>query len=521
MARTPVIFLALFALACASASPSNQPSAESLGIRFIERTDARNLAPDAFFAREYQRLNARRQHFGFETAGGTRPVKTVGLGLSGGGIRSNAFQMGLLAGLQQTKFGNATLLDRIDYISSVSGGTWANVALWAWPGDTAEMFRCLDAFAAGHSLAAQCKETAGLLRNTQNVTWIPAPFSRQRKERWEADIHENHLRLCDPDLDAPQPAAGCQAAILDQRPYFIVNSTHDAPSDKSKPDNFPLEITRDRLTAIGDRGSSGPGVVPQSGAPAGFSVDLDNSQVQWLRKKFFSGLLPGGKNGLEPGMRLSRVAAHSSAVIQGFGFGRALFLDFFFELSHGGAPVADRRLRQRYVLSDGGKSDNSGIVPLVDRGVDIVVASHLGRDEKNTFQDLNDAIAQVKRLFGCTMAAQSIAHDTIFPGSYRCPSGAAEHPMRHVHPSREAIGPFLEDLERGGPEMHALAEFLRGEMRQKGVDAFPQSKTFQFVYDPRLIRAYYLLGKFIATEQVAPFLRDQLGAAPVVAAGGR
>jgi len=66
-----------------------------------------------------------------------------------------------------------------------------------------------------------------------------------------------------------------------------------------------------------------------------------------------------------------------------------------------------------------------------------------------------------------------------------------------------------------------LETFLREEMKKKGIDGFPQSKTFQFEYDPRLIRGYYLLGKFIARHDVAPFLRDQLGVTPAVVAEGR
>ena len=128
------------------------------GIKFLESTDQRLRQPDAYFATEYQRINARRAHFGFSAAQGTtRPPALVGLALSGGGIRSNAFQLGILAGLREESFGTATLLDRVDYLSSVSGGTWASLGVWAWPGDLSQLFGCLDAAADEKAMTAQCQ----------------------------------------------------------------------------------------------------------------------------------------------------------------------------------------------------------------------------------------------------------------------------------------------------------------------------------------------------------------------------
>lgn len=64
----------------------------------------------------------RRRHLGLSNAEARRPP-TVGLALSGGGIRSATFALDLLRGMAGNR-----LLERIDYLSSVSGGGFAPAA---------------------------------------------------------------------------------------------------------------------------------------------------------------------------------------------------------------------------------------------------------------------------------------------------------------------------------------------------------------------------------------------------------
>ena len=54
----------------------------------------------------------------------------AGMAISGGGIRASAFTLGVFAGLQEIagSGGNETALDRIDFASSNSGGSWALAA---------------------------------------------------------------------------------------------------------------------------------------------------------------------------------------------------------------------------------------------------------------------------------------------------------------------------------------------------------------------------------------------------------
>ena len=57
----------------------------------------------------------------------------VGMAMSGGGMRAAAFSLGLIAGLEEItpKDGQYSALDRIDFASSNSGGSWALAALLA------------------------------------------------------------------------------------------------------------------------------------------------------------------------------------------------------------------------------------------------------------------------------------------------------------------------------------------------------------------------------------------------------
>jgi predicted acylesterase/phospholipase RssA len=484
---TSVLCTALLFAACATTVPVSQH------VRFIEKPNDRSLHPDDYFGVEYGRINARRAHFGFAHAeGNQRPAKIISLALSGGGIRSNAFQLGILAGLHDESFGGVTLLDRVDYIASVSGGTWANLAVWAWPDDVSSLFQCLDDGAL-HGFAnanAACTDALLLLRTHQRVRIIPVPD--QRKEVWQHDIEATSLKRCNPESFVSFTAQCAKNALL-TKPYFIVASTHDSPGDQGRLEHFPFETTADGIATVIDES-------PRQGFAMSFSPEGE----QWQRRKFTARFhLPGS---LTDGTKLSLTAAHSSAVLEGTGGGlRALFLDFYYQLSNDGKRVSDEsgRLREHYVLADGGKSDDTGIVPLVDRGADVIVASYMGKDSV-PFDDFDLAARQVEKLFGCAASNvdHSLCHKAFQEGTYTCPANAAKQ-IAHVHPWLNNIDQFRASFPRDVRDYLETTDKL-------AQDRFPQSKTFQTRYDEELIRAYYLLGKFMVKENVAPYLRRQL-----------
>ena len=85
----------------AAATGGGDRPADSMGMRLLKE--------------ERDAIRARRQAFGFAPG----DDRTVGLALSGGGIRSATFSLGVLQALSKT-----SLLPRIDYLSTVSGGSY-------------------------------------------------------------------------------------------------------------------------------------------------------------------------------------------------------------------------------------------------------------------------------------------------------------------------------------------------------------------------------------------------------------
>lgn len=59
-------------------------------------------------------------------------AELVGLAFSGGGIRSATFNLGVLQGLAELKFGGRSLLAHFDYLSTVSGGGYIGTWLGGW-----------------------------------------------------------------------------------------------------------------------------------------------------------------------------------------------------------------------------------------------------------------------------------------------------------------------------------------------------------------------------------------------------
>jgi Patatin-like phospholipase len=84
--------------------------------------DGGPLSWDRVAAEEKNEINRRRNAKALEPSEGR-----VGLSFSGGGIRSATFNLGVLQGLATHK-----ILTKIDYLSSVSGGSYINCWLNAW-----------------------------------------------------------------------------------------------------------------------------------------------------------------------------------------------------------------------------------------------------------------------------------------------------------------------------------------------------------------------------------------------------
>jgi hypothetical protein len=67
-------------------------------------------------------------------------------------------------------------------------------------------------------------------------------------------------------------------------------------------------------------------------------------------------------------------------------------------------------IKERYVLSDGGKADNTGLTPLVERGVDLIVLSQIAGDPKIRFGDIKIGGQRVKRLFDVDIGVKYLSY---------------------------------------------------------------------------------------------------------------
>src|SRR5262245_43767722 len=93
---------------------------------------------------EHRSINHRRSRLGHAPVRGTSDIEhpvfdTVGLALSGGGIRSAAISLGVLQALNRHG-----LLSRIDYLSTVSGGGFIGSSLTATMTATSGRFIFID-----------------------------------------------------------------------------------------------------------------------------------------------------------------------------------------------------------------------------------------------------------------------------------------------------------------------------------------------------------------------------------------
>jgi hypothetical protein len=153
----------------------------------------------------------------------------------------------------------------------------------------------------------------------------------------------------------------------------------------------------------------------------------------------------------------------------------------------------------------------------------------MGKDDdpvQNPFEDIKLGGSQVKKLFkGCDVAIPELSDrdkQFIFVGKYECRAheGDKKGDIIHIKPSYRNIEEFISYLEsdkddNGTAKYLDIVQYLRDE-KNYGIaanDRFPQTTTMVMEYDQRLIRAYYLLGEYVArkhlNEQIAKWLTSE------------
>jgi hypothetical protein len=238
---------------------------------------------------------------------------------------------------------------------------------------------------------------------------------------------------------------------------------------------------------------------------AGFFARHDSKQYKWEYRKWQRYWKVWSKKDDLPGSTLSLALAHSSGVV---GKDKPVALAYNFHLRKDGEKIDS--LRKKYQLVDGGKSDNTGLLPLIERRVDFIVATHLGK-EKAVFEDLRLLTKQAKNMYGCDVEVpESHAPKLVTTSAYTC--NGEQRVMAHVKPTKQNITGFMEALKNGSlcreniKCIKLYQELLDVEKSKSPEDQFPATPTFKFEYPETLTRAYYLLGRYVASTVVA----DQL-----------
>lgn len=378
----------------------------------VKTPDERSNQPQVAFQKELVRITKRKAAFvPYTTSLMKLPGIRVGLALSGGGIRSAAFQLGLMSGLHKKN-----ILTGIDYISAVSGGSWAAGAYKGSKLSDSLFFQSLDA-AVDMEKSKMCDESLQRLavstidplyqhcnnsgakillssyreslKSLRRSVLLLDPFDKDVgyafREAWRAMIQENFLLGVENDIRLDQVEDTGPSA---ERPYLIINATHSEEKAADCRHNFPFQFTADAIGTTADCGNT-------DYCPRAWARGLDT------RYKGIFLDLQAQKD--VSTVYLSHVMAISGAVAPANILGVTLGLMEWhlpFPLPPAAHDVDEVPYRKEYVLADGGHSDNFGALPLMERDVDILIISDAAFDTEERFEDFVALKSHAKALLG-------------------------------------------------------------------------------------------------------------------------
>ncbi len=471
------------------------------GCRLIEQTSQRFENQHEYFFEEYRSIHKRRSPD--QEVNDSKPVNLTGIGFSGGGIKASAFHLGLLSGLHK-----AGLLLNIDYISSVSGGSWANGAYWAIHETDDSLFASLDTitgatYVDGDSLNQ--KEVKKKTREREIYEHkkykILLPSSQDRflgSRDWQRHIRSHYLFNDDINFSK---FLEYDKEHLYSKPFPIFLATHTNKIFGLKDEeNFPFEITPLGFGTVVDCKTEVKGKTsgfcrrflrphlwtypPEKGFHIPFvrSSDIDVSVKKYIDE--------GDK-----GLYLSHAMWSSGGLI-------AKVLSLHLRISIGGSKVPG--IKEKYVLSDGGKADNTGLTPLIERGVDLIILSQIAGDPDVKQGDMDKASKQVERLFGVDTKFQKQDNAPVIrKWAYGTDN---EKSIIFIKPTPENIDAFFSSKYGSNQNIEALRVKLNDNRQDK--NRFPQDKTLATEYPQETIYGYYLLGRFIGEQDLATSISD-------------
>ena len=502
-----VIIIGIILASCNQVSsglqPENTENSVNSGAIVLDSSKTRINNREEFFNKEYSIIEKyRNNHSSVKKQRTSSLNQIVGLSLSGGGIKSSAFQLGLLSGLNgSSNTKNAPLLGEIDYISSVSGGSWANGAYMSAPESDDEFFSCLSSIAAMEK-SSTCSDLSSVLANVQD--------SIKGSGNWHQQITGNYLRENDITFRSMRE----QMHTHPNRPFPIFLATHsNTMIEKKSLKNFPFEFTPVSISAIADCNT------PET--PCGFfrqylrPLHWNNPPEKGFVIEFSEGnriSTTVDKYGIYDEaneLQLSHAMWASGGLVAKV-FSLHLHLRTEEQKIHG--------IREKYVLSDGGKTDNVGLIPLVERGTDLIILSQIVSDAKLEFGDLKRSSMQVEKLFDLNVDTEKL----IQPHH----NGEKEHPIITqsyikdgennissiwlIKPTPNNMTGFYGFLKKS--KYAKLHDYLTEEKQMDPEDPvrFPQTNTIKFKYHKKLIYSYYALGEYIGKEELAEALNHWL-----------
>lgn len=464
--------------------------------------------PATYFAAEKKFIDQRREKIGVKE----KARAEIGLALSGGGIRSNAFQLGLLSGLHsQVNSGNGQKTSRnylhdIDYLSAVSGGSWAAGAYKSATVTDEAFFDALDMAVTRddldnndprmhplfNSYQAALHE---LLQEKKDVLDLHVGYTAH--EAWRKMLKTNVLGGNDPlleDLNGRKDADGNadpQYSEAARRPYVIFNATHDSSisilrsATGDMEHSFPFELTADYIGTLVDCGNTDY-----------CSFTADNEYV---------GTFARTSDTYVPPLFLSHAMAISGAVVPQKVLGVKLNM-MYWKID---LPDFDENVslhRGAMTLSDGGHAENLGALALIERRVPLIILSDAAYDPEDTEGDLQALEHHADKLFGVGLRLVGGKKALFHRYSYYLKSEPGKEIGKIIYlKARNSDQESFDDYLLRHENTFNLKTYL-DTTRNVTKLQFPSDKTYATAYDYRLVFSYYLLGRYYGTDVLAPEL---------------
>ena len=228
----------------------------------FDETDTR-FKNQAYFHQEFKLIQKRRKNLEVDRSTFLKgPENLFGLALSGGGIRSNAFQLGLLSGLH-----SSNLLSFVDYISAASGGSWAAASYKTYRKSDKSFFENVEAYVNSGACSLQSKHGSGFhcfLHHTykktiafKNLLDLKGAWRRMIKRQFIGKAgDESDMHLSDLEKKSKRPLLIVNGAHRAGNLILVPGALHDGARQ-----TFPFQFSGLHLGTFADCGN-----VPEIGA---------------------------------------------------------------------------------------------------------------------------------------------------------------------------------------------------------------------------------------------------------------